>query len=528
MEIGRPVHPRNKLAAAALAAVMVAGLSACAPATPETEQPASSDAVAGGDATIILGVEAVRGLDPAFLFNLTPSGDANRMSAIFDLLFWSDAKTGEVHPQIGTALTPNDDGSEWTLTLTEGVTFTDGTPLDADAVIFNYERIQNPATASPLAGLIEGATFAAVDATTLTITLAESNLQFDKVLATSLTHIASPKSISEDPDFANNPVGAGPFVLEEWVRDDHMTLVRNDDYFKDGEPYLDSITFKPIKDPTQRINSVSTGQAQAAIPGSELSFKQSATDSGLEATSAPTGGGPMLIFNLDRAPFDDIRARQAVQLALDIADLTAVVDPGSTAPDSFYGPDSPFHPGASVFVKQDTKAAQKLFDELADEGKAVSFAITMPGSGFFTRTAEYLQSRLAQFDNVSVTIETLDNATLDERVFRNRDYQLSAQIVPVTDPEPNFAKLLKTGGQTNYMGYSNAKVDAALDAGRDSTDEAERKSAYAEVEKIVTKEVPVLLVRNQEAYTVHAAALQGLTLHGDGSLLFDRLWLAAN
>jgi len=482
--------------------------------------------VTGGDATVILGVEAVRGLDPALLFNLTPSGDANRMSAIYDVLFWSDAATGEVTGQIGESLTPDEDGSVWTMVLNEGVTFTDGTALDAAAVVYNYERIQDPATASPLAGLLEGASFTVVDDATLTLELAEPNLQFDKVLATSLTHIASPEAIENDPQFADNPVGAGPFMLDEWVRDDHMTLVRNPDYFQDGLPYLDSVTFKPLRDPTQRINSVQTGEAHAAVPGSELSFKQSALDAGLSAASAAAGGGPMLMFNTATAPFDDVRARRAIQLALDIDDLTQVVDPGSTAPDSLYGPESPFHPGTSIFVAHDAEAAQSLFDELAAEGTPVSFTVTMPQSGFFTRVAEYIQSRLSQFADVTVSVDVVDNATLDERVFRNQDYQLSAQIVPVPDPEPNLAKLLQTGGQTNYMGYSNPELDAALDAGRASTDLAERGAAYATVEQIVVDEVPVLPIRNQESYTVHDPSLHGLTMHGDGSLLYDRLWLA--
>src|SRR5690606_36416180 len=143
---------------------------------------------------------------------------------------------------------------------------------------------------------------------------------------------------------------------------------------------------------------------------------------------------------------DDVRARQAIQLALDIDELTTVVDPGSTAPDSLYGPTSPFHPEKSIFPEHDADAAQKLFDEIAADGTPLSFTVTMPGSGFFTRTAEYLQSRLSQYDNVTVQIESVDNATLDEKVFRKQDYQLSAQIVPVPDPEPNLAKLLATGG----------------------------------------------------------------------------------
>jgi len=528
--MGYLVHHTLRTAAAVIAAGMILGLAACSTSgdpAPAGSASATGDPVAGGDATIILGVEAVRGLDPAFLFNLTPSGDANRMAAIYDVLFWSDASTGEVHGQLGDSLEPDEDGTVWTMSLHPGIVFTDGTPLDAAAVVANYERIQDPATASPLAGLLEGATFGVVDETTLTIELAEPNLQFDKIVATSFTHIGSPTAMAEDPDYANNPVGAGPFVLDEWVRDDHMTLVRNPDYFQDGLPYLDSITFTPLRDPTQRINTVQTGAAHAAVPGSELAFKQAATDAGLALTTAPAGGGPVLMFNTQTAPFNDLRARQAVQLALNIEELTSVVDPGSTAPDSLYGPESAFHPGDSIFVEHDAKAAQALFSELAADGNPVSFTVTMPQSGFFTRTAEYLQSRLAQYDDVTVQIETLDNATLDERVFRKQDYQMSAQIVPITDPEPNLAKLLQTGGQTNYMGFSDPELDAALDSGRASVDEKERTAAYATVEEIVVAQVPILPIRNQESFTVHAKSLHGLTLHGDGSLLYDRLWLNA-
>ena len=232
-----------------------------------------------------------------------------------------------------------------------------------------------------------------------------------------------------------------------------------------------------------------------------------------------------MMLNTQRAPFDDVRARKALQLAIDRANYADVVDPGSSAPDSLFGPESPFHPASSPYPAADPDEAQALFDELAAEGKPVSFTISVTASGFFTRTGEYLQSRLAEFDNVSVSIEVLDNAALDERVFRNRDYEAALQIVPVADPEPNLGKFLITNGQTNYMGYSNPEVDAALDAARQSTDEAERAKQYAIVEELVVKEAPILPMRNQMAFTVHSKKLHGLTLQGDGSMLYDRLWM---
>ncbi|MFI7446082.1 ABC transporter substrate-binding protein [Nonomuraea sp. NPDC049714] len=513
--------------AAALAASALIFLSAACSSGPRTQEPAQEPGKAA--ATIVLGVEAVRGLDPAQLFNLTPSGDANRLSAVFGLLFWSDTSTGKVSPGIGESLTASADGKEWTMKLRAGVKFSDGTPLDAEAVKFNYERIADPKTRSPLATLLEDVTFAVSGERTLVIKLPDANMAFDQVIATNLAFIGSPTAIEKDAAaFAQNPVGAGPYMLKEWVRDDHMTLTRNPGYHEQGKPLLETLTFKVIADPAQRINAVASGQAQAAVPGSDLSFMARAKGSGLQVTQAATGGGPMLMFNTAKPPFDDVKARRAVVLALDTQQMAQVVDPGATAPDSLFGASSPFHPAAGTVPAHDGAGAQKLLDELAAAGEPLKFTISMPASGFFRRTAEYLQSRLSQLKNIQVEIEVLDNASLDRKVFTNRDFAVSAQIVPIADPEPNLYKLLHSDGQTNHMGYDNPEVDAALDKGRHSADEAVRREAYATVEKLVMADLPVLPFRSQVAYTVHSDKLTGLTLQGDGSLLYERLGLGGS
>ncbi|MGI5326937.1 ABC transporter substrate-binding protein [Actinomadura nitritigenes] len=506
---------RRSLAGALAVGMAAAALSACA-------NPAGS----GGDsdtATVILGVEATRGLDPAVIGTFTPSGDANRMSAIYGALFWADAATGKVNPGLGESLTTGD-GEHWTMRLRPDLRFSDGTALDAEAVKFNYERHADPATHSTQQDAAKGLKMKVDDPRTLEITLPEANRQFDRTIAKNLTYIASPTAIrKEGKDFTNRPVGAGPFMLKDWVRDDHMTLVRNPNYWEKGRPYLKTVIIKPIADPVQRINTVASGQAQIAVPGSELSFKKRAEQSGLAVTDAPAGGGPMLIFNTKSGPFADKRARQAVAYALNPDDLVKVVDPGSTAPKGVLADNSPFFDASTPLPRNDPAKAQQLLNTIAADGKPLKFALTVPASGFFRKTAEYIQSRLSSLRNVTVQVDTVDNATLTQRVFRDKDFQASVQIVPVTDPEPDLFNLLHSDGITNQMSYHSAAMDQALEKGRSATDEAGRKGAYADMQRILATDVPIYPYRNQDAYTVHGKSVSGITLYGEGALLFDRL-----
>jgi peptide/nickel transport system substrate-binding protein len=493
---------------------MVIALSACAP------QPGEG----GTDSlTVILGVEAARGLDPAVIGTFTPSGDANRLSAIYGTLFWADAATGKVNPDLGESLR-TDDGKRWTMRLRPNVRFSDGSALDAEAVRFNYERHADPATRSTQQAAAKGLKMKVIDPLTLEITLPGVNRQFDKTIAKNLTYIASPTAVrKEGAGYTGRPVGAGPFMIKEWVRDAHMTLVRNPHYWQKGRPSVSTLVIKPIADPVQRVNTVASGQAQIALTGSELSFIQRAKQSGLAVTQAEAGGGPMLTFNTKASPFSDVRARRAVARAIDPADLVTVVDPGSTAPKGILAAGSPYNDAAAPLPPGDKAAAQRLLDELAADGKPLKFSLTVPASGFFRKTAEYIQSRLTGLRNVSVQVDIVDNATLTQRVFRDRDFMASVQIVPISDPEPDLYNLLHSDGLTNQMGYRSAAMDRALEKGRSARDEAGRKSAYSEVQRLIAADAPAVPYRNQIAYTVHGKSVSGITLYGEGAMLFDRV-----
>jgi peptide/nickel transport system substrate-binding protein len=199
------------------------------------------------------------------------------------------------------------------------------------------------------------------------------------------------------------------------------------------------------------------------------------------------------------------------------------VDPAASAPTAVLGGRSPYLDRSAPLPASDQARAQRLLDEIAADGEPLKFTFTVPASGFFRKTAEYVQSRLTRFRNVSVQVDVVDNATITQRVFVERKFMASVLIVPVSDPEPDLYNLLHGDGLINHMGYRSAAMDKALEQGRSATDEAARRSAYAEMQRLVAADVPIVPYRSQVTYTVHAKSVTGLTLHGEGAALFDRL-----
>ncbi len=137
--------------------------------------------------------------------------------AVYGALLYYDFETGEITPGMAESFT-SDDGKVWTLKLRPGLTFTDGTPFDAAAVAFNWDRILDPALLSPSRAAAQTITWNVVDETTLTVTSNEVNHQLPFQLTESLAFVASPTAIAQKgADFANAPVGAGPFQLTSWL-----------------------------------------------------------------------------------------------------------------------------------------------------------------------------------------------------------------------------------------------------------------------------------------------------------------------
>jgi peptide/nickel transport system substrate-binding protein len=531
-----PPRPFGRRTRARLLAALAAGvlaLTACGDSGDDAEQAASGpDTRAikqGGQLTIAASIDS-RQLDP-WGGVVTALADAGRLTALYDVLVYLDGATGRVVPQTAESLTTADGGKVWTLKLRPGITFTDGTAYDAEAVRFTWGRIADPASRSTSAAAARGLVMDVTDPLTLRITLPTPNANFDRMVAAQIPFIASPTAYAKNPDqFGANPVGAGPFTLKEWVRGNHQVMVRNQNYWqKDkGLPKLDQLTFRTITDSNQRWNAFETGQLQI-MTATDPATRARAEASGRRLTPLALHGGPALAFNTARPPFDDVRARRAVALALDPVDMNNVLYDGKAT----VARNGWWHQSGALTSKEvlspgnDRAEAQRLLDELAAEGKPLNFTFMVATSPSTARLSEYVDSRLKNLKNIGMKIESLEATTFTQKFGVQRDFQMINYTTGALDPEPTLYNLLHSGLQSNWSGWSTPRADAALDAARASADPAVRQAQYRIVAEEMARELPVWAFAETTATVVQQNDVAGVVIANDGVLLPDRVGYAA-
>lgn len=486
------------------------------------------DPVAGGEATYLFQSELGTNFDPTKLISVSASIATGTVGyLLYGMLVATDPETREVEPHMLESLEGSDDGTVWTLRLRPNLTFSDGSPFDAEAIKINWERHADPENASAARGVVAGmASIEVIDPLTLEVTLSEPNQQFPRTLGQySITFIAAPSAI-EAGNLAEQPIGAGPFLLEEWVRDDHMTFVKNPTYWDAPRPYLDTLTIRPIIDPTQRINAAVSGQGEVAFAyAGEI---QSAVDEGFEADAITMNGGQAVLFNFGSPLGGDVRFRRALRLAIDNAQVAEVVDRGQQVDDAttYFTPSSPFYDADLPHPAPDVAAAQALIDEIvAETGEPIEFAIsTAPPS---QPVADILQAQLSQLDDVNVTVEVLAVGPFTEAVVVQKNFTVAMWNTFNLDPEPRAHDFFLTGSPRNYTnGYSNPEMDATLKEGRTATDLEGRTAAYEEMQRILNEDVPVLTVKRADHFIVSdPESIHGLTFVEDGITRWDQVWV---
>ena len=521
--------PRRGLRATAVAVATTLVLAACGGSGGASAGPVDAQPARGGTLTMAIGIPA-RSFDPAEDATISSAGDATRLAAVFDHLFISDPVTGEAVPHIGESIEPSEDGRVWTLKIRPGVTFSDGTPYDAEAVRFTYQHYVDVGF-SPEARTIATWDMAVLDPLTLQITTPEPNMHLDKLIAQSLPFIVSPTAMRADPEgFSANPVGAGPYLLTEWVRDSHEIYTANPDYWQEGKPYLEQVRIDLVPEAGQRVNAIASGQADVQPPtaDADLALFAEAEAMGLTVHRQDQNGGGWIYFNNQRPPFDDVRARRAIYLSIDRQQLAEIMQgsPDARAAAGLFEPDSPFHEPDLTLPAVDRARAQELFDELAAEGKPVDFVfVNISGNDVNTRAAQFIQSQLRDMRNVSMRIDNIDVTAARERVFLRRDYDMSPYpgAYRYPDPDPGLVNLLGSTGSFNTTGYANAEVDAALLAARSTSDVAERAASYRAVQERFLADLPGMFTFTPTLTTIMSDDVTGLRYTSRGLIRWDEI-----
>lgn len=339
------------------------------------------------------------------------------------------ASDGAVVPGLAQSWEISEDGLIYTFRLHEGVTFHDGTALDATDVKFTLDRARDETSQNAQKALFDGIeSVEAVDDLTVEITLAvpNGNLLFN--LAWGDAVIVAPESIG---DIKQMPVGTGAFRFDNWVQGDRITLVRNEEYW--GEPAkLDKATFKFISDPTAAFAAMMAEDVDvfAAFPAPE-NLPQFEADPRLQVLVGTTEGETILAINNKAGPMDDVRVREAIAHAID---RQAIIDGAmfglGTPIGTHFAPHNPDYVDLTGLSAYDPEKAKAL---LAEAGFADGFTTTLklPPPSYARRGGEIIAAQLRAV-GIETQITNLEWAQWLEQVFNGKDFGLT--IVSHTEP----------------------------------------------------------------------------------------------
>jgi peptide/nickel transport system substrate-binding protein len=351
--------------------------------------PEASDEEPARGGSIVVALEAETN---SYLPSAMITTGSNVPFAIFDPLVTRDAN-GKIRPYLAESIEPNDDFTEWTLRLRSGVRFHDGTPLNAQALKRNWDDylLAEGAITSDASRFVERVDI--VDELTVTYVMTQSHSAFPDLLETQLGWPFSPDAADQlGEEFGERPVGTGPFKFVSWQRDSELMVERNEDYWQEGQPYLDQVTFRVVPDEATRAASLASGDVDAVMSGSLSDFAGDIADiDGVQVVLGPGNRGGGILFNTAKPPTDDLRVRQALAHAVDQSALIQVAVGEAAelteARTQFFPADSEYYSDAvaEASLDHDPERAQELYDEYVsdpersdgkDVGEPVSLAIT--------------------------------------------------------------------------------------------------------------------------------------------------------
>ncbi len=495
-----------------------AALIAAALALPSGDGPRAQEPQPGGTLNLIVQPEP-----PILMLGLNQQGPTQYVAGkIYEGLLVYDQDLNP-QPWLAESWEVSDDGKTYTFHLQDGVRWHDGEPFTAEDVVFTIREFLPEAHPRARTTFARVESAEAVDDRTVRFTLEEPYPPFIYGFEVSTAPML-PKHLYEGTDFRTNPnnetpIGTGPFKFNEWQRGSFVHLVRNDDYWQEGKPYLDDIYFRVIPDAASRAVAFETGEVDV-LRGGDVEYFDIERLAATPGVEIDTGGWEMfsplawLAFNVREAPLDDKRFRQAVMYAIDrefIRDNIwfgyGKIPTGPIASTTlFYDPNVPTY-------DYDPEKAQQLLDEmgLEPDGSGVRARIEMipiPYGETWQRLAEYVRQQLAQI-GIEVDLQATDAGGWAQRV-SDWDFETTFNFLyQYGDPALGVARnyisdnIIKGTPFANNMGYSNPEVDELFEKAAFAPTAAERQEYYSEVQKILAEELPVAWLLELEFPTLY-------------------------
>ncbi|MBC7723721.1 MAG: ABC transporter substrate-binding protein [Burkholderiaceae bacterium] len=443
-------------------------------------------------------------------------------------------------PWLAAEWTPADDGLSWEFTLHDGVTFTDGTALDAAAIKTNIEHIQDPATGSSTGYLalqkVTSVDVVSPEVVRLVLSSPDSGLL--ESLSQPWLAIESPTALARGTDInCESPVGTGPFMVTAWDRQNSITLERNPDFTTgpadaagDG-PYLDTIVWRFVPDSATRYAALASGEVDVIDNAQPDAIVASRSDDAIEELDAPRpGASNRLELNSGKAPFDDERVREAFIRSADINDgITSLFFGTAERSYSVLSSVEPLGTSTPDLFTIDTDAANTLLDEAGwtrDSADGIRSKDGVPLTVRFpVSTNQSIPAEQSLFEQIQATtravgfdvqLEPLDLSSWYGALGENQYDLVSA---PYTKVGPDVLRILfdssgitpaPSGYFANHSQINDPALDLLLEQASAAPDATERASLYADAQKIIVGRYFVLPLYDQQNHFLFRSDVQGL------------------
>lgn len=410
--------PRRTTAFTAAVIALSLGASACQSKTHLTAAGSSDSAgstaaaAPGGSGTLSWEWQLPTSWDPV---TSTAGWDVHVLSLVYSSITGLDP-SGKAVPAVATSWTFAPDGKSITFTLQPGLTFSDGTPLDAAAVKTNLERGRDFPNSRIASQLREVKDVVVKSPTQVELDLAQVDYQIPNLLAGKTGMLVSPAAITRDAKgLSTKPVGDGPFTLSAYVPDSHADLVRNPGYYNANAIKLAKFSVKAISEPQQILAALQSGDVNVAvIPGSLAKAAQAA---GFTINEIPALTVNTLDVNTTKAPFNNPKVLEAVNYAIDRQALVDTQEFGHGTPSYQPFPKGyvGYSPALADLYPHDVAKAKQLL-AAAGYANGLSFKLTTSKA---TGTAEQLQSQLKEA-GITVTLDVIPADQFTNVVYVNK------------------------------------------------------------------------------------------------------------
>ena len=477
----------------------------------------------GGSVT--LGVEQdIAGFDP-LIVGVYDTGQIAVAALLLDTLTRID-DAGKVVPRLAASWTVSDDLQTWTFKLRPGVTFHDGSPFNAKAVVFNYERMQDPKNKCRCAiylaniGKVE-----AKDDLTVVFSLKAPSPGFAGLIApaTVTNVIHSPKAMQEAAPgtYNRNPVGTGAFKLKSWASGDRLVLERNPAYWDKGKPYLDQVIVRPLPDGPARFASILSGETDIIWHDIADDIVKAKKNKAVVVNTYVGSGATVYAFNTKKAPFDDVRVRQALRHAIDMQQLADTLYNGLWKPAK-----DPYGAGSWVQCK-DTKPLaynpERAKQLLKEYGKPVSFKLTVTATPRGRANGQIFQE-FWRAVGVNAEILQIDQTTLVTKAF-TREFDITPwRIIDLADPDVQMYANFRTGSPVNLSNYSDPELDKMLEDARATGDQAKRTDLYCKIANRINESVQWFWTLENLYFSISKPGLKGIPKQRSDEIDLSAAW----